>query len=118
MAAKKLLAVALMVAAGSSQALTLEQSRGMVYAQCAGVYMAEASVAYGQNRMEDYYLAERLLTAASTGASERIGDGRTTDIGEATVARLLNAYKKNPILGEDLIAKERLTCSKIFENNQ
>ena len=118
MRTKTILAVAAMAVAGGANALTLEQSRGMVYAGCAGVYMADASVAYGQNRTEDYYAANRLLTQASEAASNRIGDGKTTDIGEATVARLLNAYKKNPILGEDLIAKERLVCSKIFENNQ
>ena len=115
MRTKTILAVAGLVLASSAHALTLEQSRGMTYAWCAGVYMAESSVAYGQNRMEDYYLANRLLTQASEAASSRIGDAKTTDIGESTVSRLLNLYKRNPILGEDKIAKERLECAKYFE---
>ena len=112
---KAILAVLALTAAGSAGALTLEQSRGAVYAQCAGVYMAEASVAYRQNRMEDYSQAERYLEAASEAATVRIGDAKTTKIGESTVTRLLNLYHKNPVLGEDRIARERTPCAEYFE---
>jgi hypothetical protein len=115
---KQILVIALLVATGSANALTLEQSRGMMYARCAGVYMTEASIAFGQNRMEDYEAAERLLSVASTEASERIGDGRTTDIGEATVSRLLNLHRKNPTLAKTQISKERLTCQDLFDKTK
>lgn len=115
MRTKTILAVAALTVAGGANALTLEQSRGMTYAWCAGVYMADASVAYGQNRMEDYEAANRLLIQASEAASSRIGDSKTTDIGESTVSRLLNLYKRNPILGEDKIDRERGECAKYFE---
>ena len=54
MRTKIILAAALLSVTAASQALTLEQSRGMVYAHCAGVYMAASSVAFEQNRMSDY----------------------------------------------------------------
>jgi hypothetical protein len=115
---KQVLVTGLLVATGSANALTLEQSRGMMYARCAGVYMTEASIAFGQNRMEDYEQASNLLATASIEASDRIGDAKTTDIGEATVSKLLNAYRKNPISSKKTITKERLACSEIFEKHQ
>ena len=115
MRTKIILAAALLSVTAASQALTLEQSRGMVYAHCAGVYMAASSVAFEQNRMSDYEEMSRLLSLASDEATSRIGNGKTTDIAESSVTMLLNAYRKNSLLGQDKIAKERLTCSKYFE---
>jgi hypothetical protein len=113
--AKKLLLVAVLSLSGGAHALTLDQSTGMVYAGCAGVYMAESSIAYSTNRTDDYDRAQALLDQASGRASDLIGDGRTTDIGEATVTRLLNSYRKNPAAGLALVANERAVCREIFE---
>jgi glycerol dehydrogenase-like iron-containing ADH family enzyme len=111
---KQILVAGLLATTGSANALTLEQSRGMVYAECAGAYMAAASVAFDQNRTTDYERSSRLLDLASEQASIRIGDGRTTDIAEATVSRLLNEYRKNPLVAIDTIATECSACSEYF----
>jgi hypothetical protein len=115
MRTKIILAAALLSVTAATQALTLEQSRGMVYAHCAGVYMAASSVAFEQNRTGDYEKMSRLLSLASDGATTRIGNSKTTDIAESSVTQLLKAYRKNPILAEDKIAKESLTCSEYFK---
>ena len=115
MNAKKFLVVAALSLSSGAHALTLDQSTGMVYAGCAGVYMAESSIAYSTNRTDDYDRAQALLDQASGRASDLIGDGRTTDIGEATVTRLLNSYRKNPATGLALVANERAVCREIFE---
>jgi hypothetical protein len=118
MTTKLVLAGALMALSTGASALTQEQSRGMIYARCAGTYLAAASVAYKQNDTQDYNLFERLVTVASAGATVRIGDVQTTKIGENTANRLLDLYQRNPILGEDRIARERDACAPHFEKNQ
>lgn len=115
MNAKKLLVVAALSISGASHALTLEQSRGMIYAQCAGVYMTLSSIAFDQNNTQEYQRASDLLAVASAKATDRIGDSRTTDIGEATVYRLLTLYRKNPTAGKAQINKERSQCREFFE---
>ena len=115
MRTKTLLAVTLLTMAASSNALTLEESRGMVYAHCAGVYMAASSVAFEKNHTDEYDATSRLLSQASDAATVRIGDSKTTDIAEYSVTSLLNSYRRNPILGEDKIARARSECAKYFE---
>ena len=77
--------------------------------------MAASSVAFEKNRTDEYEAMSRLLSLASDAATVRIGDSKTTDIGESTVTRLLNAYRKNPVLGAAVIARKCTECAKYFE---
>jgi hypothetical protein len=114
----KILLATLMLGISTANALTYEQSRGMVYAKCAGVYMAENSISFGKNRSSDTTSTDRKLDFSSEQATLRLGDAKTEQIGDKTAHLLITLYRKNNTSGAERVTKELLMCDRFLAENQ
>jgi hypothetical protein len=114
----KILLATLMLGIGTANALTYEQSLGMVHAKCAGVYLAEVSITYGKNRSINTSQIDKKLDFASEQATLRIGDAKTEQIGDKTAHFLINLYQKNNTSGAQRLTKELLMCDQFLAEKQ
>jgi predicted HNH restriction endonuclease len=116
---KKILILILLISS-NAQALTLQQSEGMVAAQCAGTYFSDLVIADRQGLDREDELRSK-VTFASGISQDLIGNVRTEILAESAVTELINAYERNAKLGYAKITAASKDCDAFlakFQNKE